>query len=357
MKRIEIGKWTKKMAAGVLAAALIVSGVVVMPKSVEAATGNTDTIQYVDRTSEFKTMWKEDGTGTAPVMTGYVFGGWYVDEGGVKKALSTAEAIAKLAENPESGMLAKFVPAYVLGVKAQNLSETTAETESTSTRIISSVDSKNYQAVGAEIWLNNKTKLDVAETTKVYSGLKVGDETESRKPEQIFGQESHYLSVWRLTDIAKVNYSKIIYVRPYWVTMDGTKVFGLAKYVHVEDGYNGYVSVPINLMTGEAVAAGALKLTCNDDRFEFYDVQTGRIFDEMEKNASTTDTVKIVGNAAVAGQSVNADGIYASARFKLKSGQSYTGGTGDFVTFSVADENFCDWNEDFVTIDAWDIQY
>lgn len=353
MRKIEITAWIRKTAAGVLAAAMVVSGTAIVPQTAEAAE-NTTEVKYEDRTAEFKAMWKEDGTGAAPIMEGSIFGGWFVEEAGEKIALTQEAAAAKLAENPETGVFAKFVPAYVLGVKAQNLSGTTEETASTSTRIISSVDSKDYKAVGATILLNNKKPVSVAETSKVYSGLNVGNQEYTAS--QIFGQEAEAFCVWRLTNISSANYSRIIYVRPYWVTLDGTKVEGLAKYVHVEDGYKGYVSVPINLMTKEAVAAGILELAYDGGRFEFYDMEAGHVFEEMEKNAGT-DSVKIVGNAGTVNQNAIADGLYASVRFKLKEGQSYASGAGAFMVFEVKSEDFSNWNEEDVKIDVWNVQY
>ena len=125
----------------------------------------------------------------------------------------------------------------------------------------------------------------------------------------------------------------------------------------MEDSYKNLVSVPVNLMTGEAVAAGALQVTCENEGFKFYDVEAGRLSTEMAcKEEADGKTVKNVGNAADVNKSANADGIYANVRFEVTD-PGYEGGKGKFLKFTVTGEDFCDWNEDDVAINAWDIQY
>lgn len=342
-------KICKKITAGLLAVSVAVAGMIVVPRTVCAEEPIEDKVIY-EGSFKMSDYWKTEEK-TAPIKEGYVFGGWYADEGGT----------APLKEAPaDTGTktYAKFVPAYVLSVKAQIESGVTAgDNAKASIRIISSVDGNGYKNVGVEILLNNKINMNAPEATKVYDGIMVEDETEPRQAKDIFGTVSRYLSVWRLNGIEDQNDSKIIYVRPYWTTIDGTRVNGLAKYIHVEDSYNKLVSVPVNLMTGEAVAAGALKVTCNDEKFEFYDVEKGRLFTEMEHKAVDAKNVKIVGNVAKVNQLANADGLYANIRFKLKDGADFENGKGKFLKFTVTGEDFCDWKEETISINAWDIQY
>ena len=183
--------------------------------------------------------------------------------------------------------------------------------------------------------------------------------TESITANQAFGAAASYFNVWRLNNINDANDSKIIYARPYWVTMDGTKVEGLAKYVHVEDGYKNYISVPINLLTGEAVAAGALDLTYPSEKLEIVGVETGRIFSNMQiDQTSKTGTIKMVGYAKPTlhdGALVHtqADGIYANVRFVEKED-----GDADGTHFDMKIKDFCDWDEELVkTVKAWDVTY
>lgn len=340
-------KICKKITAGLLAVSVAVTGMIAIPRTVCAEEPIKDEVIY--DSLKMSDYWKTEEK-TAPIKEGYVFGGWYKEEGNTPLKEAPADSSIKT--------YAKFVPAYVLSVKAQ-IESGVAENDGkeTSIRIMSSVDGNAYKNVGVEILLNNIIDMNAPVATKVYDGIMVDGETEPRQAKDIFGTVSRYLSVWRLDKILDKNDSKLIYVRPYWTTVDGTKVEGLAKYIHVEDSYKNLVSVPVNLMTGEAVAAGALKVTCNDERFEFYDVEKGCLFTEMEHKAVDVKNVKIVGNVAKVNQLANADGLYANIRFKLKDGADFENGKGKFLKFTVTGEDFCDWKEETISINAWDIQY
>lgn len=345
----------KKITAGLLTATVIAAGIFVAPSKVNAETAEEDKVIY-DNTYKMSEYWSSEEK-KAPIKTGYVFGGWYADEGNTPLTEATAASYTGTA-------YAKFVPAYVLSVKAQNeIGVAENDGVTASIRILSSVDSKQYKNVGIKLLLNNKNDKSPEPSTQVYSGLgvTVEDKTEVRTAKQIFGEASAFVSGWRIYNISDKNDSKIIYVRPYWTTMDGTKVEGLAKYVHVEDGYKKLVSVPVNILSKETAAAGALQVTCTDDRFEFYDVEerfeTGKIFAEMEYNAVDSKNIKLVGNAAAVNETAVIDGLYANIRFKLKDGAVYESGTGDFAKFTVTGVDFCDWNESDVAINAWDIRY
>jgi len=366
----------KKLTVSVLAVVMVVSGIVIMPETAQAETQTADTVIYEDRTSDFKAQWKADGSGSAPSKAGYVFGGWCTgNETDGYTALNVETATAKLAEeNLTEGVIAKFVPSYVLSVKAQiNEGVKKDDQQEASIRIISSVDSKSYQKVGFEVLLNNTIPLyqdenkTPLETTKVYGGgLQVGsDASDVRTPQNLFGPASNYISVWRLDDIIDENDTKIIYVCPYWITKDGTKVEGLPKYVHIEDGYNGYISIPISLRTAELVAAGQLELSYDSEKIEIAKdaagnmlVENGKMFDKMAFNGNIAGSIKFVGNTSGA-TDVAADDIYVNVRFKKASGSTYKGaGKGEFLSFKVSGEKFCNADELIQkTVDAWDIKY
>ncbi len=373
----------KKIVAGTLAIVVFAVGIVMMPEKTEASDTYEDKIVYEDRTSEFKTMWKTEGKGTTPQKAGYVFGGWYEntgeldDEGNtIYQALSdTAEsAQAKVTDsNVTSGICAKFVPAYVLSVKAQLDSNTKKanDGEKAYIRVLSSVDSADYLRVGFEILLNHWIDAtdfndgNPLESTTVYDGLKVdttdaeGNVTKSDTyyANQIFGTCSKYLNVWRLEDIIDANDAFRIYVRPYWYTCDGTKVEGLAKYIHVEDGYNDYISVPINIYQVGDIAGGYLQMEYNEEYFEVHDVEYAKLFNAMQHNSNLVGAVKFAGNSSA---NVTGDDLYANVRFTLtEAGKEYYGGVGSgtFLNFQIGDENFSNWEEDLVSVDAWDTKY
>lgn len=351
MKRI------KKFAALLSAAAMIMTGLAVTPAEAEAAS-TTVTYESLSMSSYWTTSKK-----TAPTKAGYVFGGWYTKSGTTYTALKEADITTDSDGKANvSGTYAKYVPAQVLSVKAQNASGTAAsDSTAASVRVISALDSKDYQKVGFKILVNNKNDLGTLETTQIFEGLEVsGDASSPYSAEAIFGAPAAYLSVWRLDNIADQYDAKIINVTPYWITMDGTKVEGLSKYVHVEDGYMGYISIPVNLCDTKGIAAGRVTLTYPTgltlvkDKVEFDGVfQTAETAFYDDGNG----TVKIVGNAETVNTAKTADGIFVNLRFTADSATYPGAGKGTFLPFSVTDENFCDWSEAAVSIDAWDIQY
>lgn len=306
-------KKRSSLLVGLVAMVVMVAVIVIAPKTAAAAETKVDGengIIFVQDSEKLNIQdyWTDR---KAPVRTGYVFAGWYSDSN-ENSALSEAEA------KDATSAWAKFVPDYVLSVRAQIEAETVAEDGATAIRVLSSVDTDVYQKVGFDIWLANKKQLKNTDDTaplvtdKAFTNILVGDMKKSAT--DIFGAASKYFVVWKLTNIADVNDSKIIYVRPYWITCDGTKVDGLAKYVHVQDGYLDYISVPINLLTSEEIAAGVVKMTYKD--LEFVGFEAGRLFPVMVDNHATNGVINIVGNLEEISENVQADGIYANLRFK-----------------------------------------
>ena len=318
-----------------------------------------------EQTYNIKDYWNADETKRiAPVKEGYVFGGWF-ETANESKPL-TEEALKEAV--PEKAY-AKFVPAEVLSVKAQNQKGVTEQTiaamreknlnneeisneEKFYVRVMSSLDSKNYTKVGFDIYLNNKKKLEGTETTKIYTGVMV--EGQAQSAEEIYGGASKYLMTWRLTQIDWADNAKlIIYVRPYWVTTDGTKVYGLAKYVHIEDEYLNYINVPVNLLGGEKVIAGAVDVTSDtDEQLELVAFENGRIFKYMNYT-KTGNTFKMVGNTdlGVGKYNENGETIYANLRLRKPANNT---------EFNIVDKNntFCNWDEEFVDVKkVWDTKY
>ena len=341
--------FVKRLTAGILTTGMIVGGIVVAPKQADAATVE-DKVIY-EEGYDITKYWDAEKS-KAPVKAGYVFGGWYSAK--EENAYLTYED----AKNAETAY-AKFVPAQVLSVKAQNM-EGTGETvtDKTHVRIISSLDSKNYTKVGFDIYLANSVKLvkdddytknEPLETDKIYDGILVGKNKQEKRASEIFGGASKYVSVWQLENIDSAHWGKIIYVRPYWITKDGTKVEGLAKYVHIEDEYEGYISVPVNLLDEEKVAAGIVEMAY-DKALEYVEVEEGRVLPDMTcfHNADTK-TVKMVGNAPNTGKYISGETLFANVRFKKPA---------EDTNFEMTPVQFCNWKEETVEIDkVWDVKY
>ena len=359
---------SKKFMSGVLALTMLATGILFNSEEIHAA-AVADEVIYVNDTENYNISqyWNADATvRKTPIKAGYVFGGWFAEaeasaekveaSGSTYYAPLTANELNTDADNDcdyTGTAYAKFVPAQVLSIKAQNQAGTVASTAKTNVRIISSTDSKNYEKVGFDIWVNNKKQILKAdgsplETDSIYDGLlKDGQPVYANT---IFGGASKYISVWQLSNINQANYSKIIYARPYWITMDGTKVEGLAKYVHIEDQYLGLISVPVNLLTGEAVAAGTLQMSYDTD-LTLYGCEAGRLLPSMRFWHDTEHkTIRMIGNATTKGIDVSADGIFANIRFKKPS---------TTTNFEINSLQFSNW-EASQPIDiekVWDITY
>ena len=339
-------KNTKNIVIGLMAIAVIVAGILMLPKTAKAEADVVTVGEIVyDNSYTMSSYWTEDAK-TAPTKAGYVFGGWYSKTGD-----TTFEALT----SSSTTAYAKFVPDYVLSVRAQNEDGTKANNGKTSIRVLSSVDSEKYQSVGFDIWLANKKQLTMKDsegnsvaplaTTRAYSNIMVGEDTVSAT--STFGSAAKYFVVWRLDNILDVNDSKIIYVRPYWITLDGTKVEGLAKYVHVEDGYLNYISVPVNLMGGKDVAAGVVKMTYDTTKLKFIGFEEGWVLPVMLDNHETAGTIGMVGNTEEVNVNTSADGIYANIRFEV------IDNTVDVnkLTFTLSeDADFTNWSEEDVDI-------
>lgn len=355
-------KVIKKLGIGLLMVALSVSSLPIMTGTVKAAERITTESGVIYEPLNMTDYWSQD-TKKAPLLNGYVFGGWYT---GTNENDLTALKEADLAtEVPTSNTYAKFVSAEVLSVKTQ-IDENTvvggAERQTpASLRLISGVDSTDYQYVGFDILLNNKISYPLygeePGSTKCYNGLKKSPEdTNIIYPNQCFGDQAKYFNVVKIGNLMPVNDTKIIRVTPYWFTLDGTKVEGISKYVHTEDGYLKYVSVPVYLSTAKQVAAGKLSvsypedLTLVEDKVEFDGVftKTNMAF----YHDAVNHTINFVGNAETVNELNVAKGIYANLRFTKNDGVSVGN-----LSFTVSDEEFCDWTENPVTIDVSDFTY
>lgn len=290
---------------------------------------------------------------SSPTMDGYLFGGWYQDKNGEKTPIKTEEQ-----KNAAETIYAKFVPAHVMSIKVQNYfgtANTENQTGVTQARIISAVDSLKYEQVGFEVWIGD-TYIGKYETKDVYSRLLVknsDNETTPYEATQLFGEAASKFMVMTLSNIAESLWSYDIYVRPYWKTFDGVTVTGLAKYVYVQDGIDGWISVPINLHTGDDVAAGMVSVIVPDG-LEFKECRAGVLFEEMNAVADG-NVINCVGNVKEL-TDVSADDMYITLRFKVTD-NTYKVGNGKFLDFTMKQMEFCNVAEEDVPMKILDVRY
>lgn len=189
--------------------------------------------------------------GVAPkyVPTGYVFAGWFTDKD-CKTPLTTGIKLNQ--NNPAYG---KFVDADVLTVKTQ-LYVDKAESNA-SIRFVTTVDSLNFQRVGFEISTvvnGNKKTADTNRTsgTTVYKTLLavtdsgLGTAMTEYKPNEEFSPASAYFKAFTVTGINATKFNQNFITRAFWVTLDGTIVYGSEITRCVKDGFKSSVTYYIS---------------------------------------------------------------------------------------------------------------
>lgn len=176
-----------------------------------------------------------DGSYTSyPTKTGYVFGGWYTD----------AQYTVPLASDKTTdGAYAKWVDEDVLTVKAQITSGTTAASESTNLRLLTTVDSLNYQSVGFTVKRGDTNATKEVLTNTVYEeviGIDDNGTYITYTPDTSFSAESAYFMVCTFMNpgLPKEDFGVELTVTPKWITNDGTTVTGTAKTFKISDGFS-----------------------------------------------------------------------------------------------------------------------
>ena len=162
-------------------------------------------------------------TYTYPTKDGYVFAGWYTD-----KAYTTP-----LAVDVKTGTAyAKFVDKDVLSVKFQLATGATAQDATTTMRLVTSVDSGNYQYIGFKIAFTQEgTPVEKSYTTKkVYTSILGYDgETQITYYPNEFSEASQYIMAMAITGVPQAVYEIPLTITPVWLTLDGTIVDGTAR--------------------------------------------------------------------------------------------------------------------------------
>lgn len=355
MKRIEV---MKRIVAGILVTATVLTGTLLSAVDSQAATSYEyeDKIIYTDEVKNAVTAFNKK---EAPTRAGYVFGGWFEDKDG--KTQITATTVAE-----GTTLYAKFVPAYVLSVKAQNHQKVQTNGN---LRLVSGVDNEeHYQAVGFDVYFGNKDADGYkknAEGEKVYSKIivrKDDGKTNEYVANEVFGQQAKVFNIARITGIKSTSFKSIIYVKPYWITNDGTTVYGLGKYVNVQDGLDGVISIPINVCTAQKIAAGIVEVTYPAELtyYEEDGYRSGsRLFSKMKVNVDKdTRTIRCAGNAT---SEIQGDtDLYVSLRFRVAEEYKDSVTVGKTrLNFTINETQFCNWGETIIPMSdyVWDVQY
>ena len=179
------------------------------------------------------TQYRTGDTNIAPdapdAYSNYIFAGWYRDAA-CKGVYGNVTADTTLA-------YAKFVPSGVLSVKAQLKADANKDAN-TNMRLVSSVDGLLYEEVGFDVYYNGAAEPVKIRSTKVYQRIVANTSSgvEYNYSPKVVDVESEYFVTATLVNINKDNFGNGFYVKPYWETMDGTVVYGVNKYVTVNNG-------------------------------------------------------------------------------------------------------------------------
>lgn len=170
--------------------------------------------------------YRNESGNTAPAdKDGYIFAGWYTDE-------TCTEAVD---ENTITGSAyAKYIDEDVLTVKFQIPTATNSASESTTLRLVTSIDSLDYQNVSFEVSYtdSSSTKKSHTWTTKnAYTALTgYNGMTElSYAPDEQFSKASEYFVALNINNIPNDAFNYAFTVTPKWTTPDGTVVEGATR--------------------------------------------------------------------------------------------------------------------------------
>ena len=144
-------------------------------------------------------------------MDGYVFAGWFTDEDCTVPLTGTGAAYAK------------YVDKNVLTVKAQVNQDNNADI-----RFVTTVDSLDYKLVGFEIEFGGKiADLEKTKTTTVYESLnRFVDGNNAPVSPTVFSPASNFFAAFTVRNVPSDKTSEKFTVRAYWITLDGTAVYG-----------------------------------------------------------------------------------------------------------------------------------
>lgn len=238
----------------------------------------------------------------------YIFAGYFSDR--------TCET--PVVESTEATVYKKFVPADIMSVKAQVTEGTRSDTNKTDMRLVTTVDSLDYQEVGFDVYFNGAKTPVNAKSTTVYKRILAADKGNSfgYSPES-FSVDADYFTTVNLVNIANKNFDKTFFIKPYWKTLDGTKVYGMSRMARVSDSYNHIVNVPVRMYTNDLIETGSFALSYDTDILTYVGNDNGDLFDSVTVAADVANAqVNVTTTATIE----NPDGMVVNLRFKVNEG-------------------------------------
>lgn len=223
--------------------------------SLNAADENVSSSNNICKTVEYTDLEEVKdylaGKNTYPTEEGYLFAGWYttdITSENIAKEddVTIAKYYAIQNEIPEgtNTVYALFVPANVFDVKAQlsgGLLDGLDGNSKGSIRFVTTVNSLLYKEVGFEVsYINSKgaKKSATSSSNKVYEKLYAVGSTTDEDTEYVptdFNAASKYFKACNLNNVPASDFNVPFSVKPFWITLDGSKVYGETFIKSIDD--------------------------------------------------------------------------------------------------------------------------
>ena len=323
---------TNKLQKLLVALCIMVGACVFVPANseVQAASSQSTQVHYEEMDIA---PYRSGDVYTAPKPTeeGYedwIFAGWFKEQNEDNAIASTTKTGTRWA---------KFVPAEVLSVKCQVADGTEAGQEGNSKmRIVSSIDSKRYNKVGFDIVVEGREKPIHYESASVAKSIVARNEgVDYNYSPNIFDLKSNYFITVTINNIPSDYFDNGFYIKPYWVTKDNTKVYGIERFARVEDYYLDIVNVPVRLYSDATVTSGTVevdyalklrKLTTDAavvDAFTYLGFDTGSLFSQVGVTDNATDKT-VICTLPENANATKADGMLVNLRFQKNTAEKNT---------------------------------
>lgn len=174
---------------------------------------------------------------TYPTKEGYLFAGWYTTDTIPEEETKALKCVIRNSVPDDvTTVYALFVPTHILNVKAQlsgNLIDTdTTNNDSGSIRFVTTVNSLIYKQAGFEMTYVDGSGVKRSATSIsrfVYEKLYAIGSASTEDTEYVptdFCALSQYFRACTIKNIPSSNYSTPFTVTPFWITMDGSTVYG-----------------------------------------------------------------------------------------------------------------------------------
>ena len=196
---------------------------------------------------------------------------------------SNGSAEYALKEATTDTVYARFVDEDLLTIKAQVKAKTSDKSNYSDIRFVSSVDRLEYKRVGFKIsYMNNGTQKNLDKVSKyVYETLyAVGANdkvAQPYKPSQITAASAKYFKAYTVTNVPNDSFDTDFTVQAYWVTLDGTTVYGELADKSIWMGYqtNNEFLPKIVETTYETEDVVIADVVLNDPRYGYTDMVAG----------------------------------------------------------------------------------